>query len=391
MPKKSKHPVIRQSWPKIIDYRDTTQKCLMLDARPHGKREYFKTVGEAKARADQLATERDNRGTEAIGFSTKDRVMAVECTELLRPFSKSLRDATQHYVHWLQSEDAKHKSLFVGECVDQYITSRQADVDRGELDKKSFYETRDRAKRMKEVLGGLHIAELDADRVRTYVDSFPVAPRTRNNIRLRMSKFFSFCKSKGWITSNPCADIKIKVKRADTRILAIDQAKQLLAKAQKSEFKDVAVPYAALCLFAGLRPGEAEQLDWAQVHFASKSIEVLGHTSKGRETRFVPMEAALIRFLKPHAKKQGHVVGSNFRKKWEAVKRAAGYDPTDQKLRWVQDILRHTYASYWLAIHQNRAALAEHMGNSVEVIRAHYRRPILAAVARQYWVLSPTR
>jgi len=53
MPKQSKHPVIRRSWPKIIDYRDTAQKCLMLDARPHGKREYFKTVGEAKARADQ--------------------------------------------------------------------------------------------------------------------------------------------------------------------------------------------------------------------------------------------------------------------------------------------------------------------------------------------------
>jgi integrase len=391
MPKKSKHPVIRQSWPKIIDYRDTAPKCLMLDARPHGKREYFKTVGEAKTRADQLATERENRGTEAIGFSTKDRVMAAECAEQLRPFGKSLRDATAHYVQWLQSEDAKQQSLFVSECVDQYLVSRQADVDRGELDKKSFYETRDRAKRMKEVLGHLHIAELDSDRVKTYLDSFPVAPRTRNNIRLRMSKFFSFCKSKGWITSNPCADIKIKVKRADTRILTVAQAKHLLTKAQMSEFKDVAIPYAALCLFAGLRPGEAEQLDWAQVHFASKSIEVLAHTSKGRETRFVPMEAALIRFLKPHAKKQGRVVGSNFRKNWETVKRAAGYDPADKQARWVQDILRHSYASYWLAIHQNRAALAEHMGNSVEVIRAHYRRPILKTEAKRFWALTPPR
>src|SRR4051794_19788741 len=104
MPKRSKFPVVRKQWPKIIDYRETKQKCLMLDARPHGAREYFKHVGEAKARADQLATERENRGTEALSFSTANRVMAVECLELLQPFGKTLRDATHHYVAWLQTE-----------------------------------------------------------------------------------------------------------------------------------------------------------------------------------------------------------------------------------------------------------------------------------------------
>jgi integrase len=396
MPKKSKHPMIRQQWPKIIDYHETEQKCLMLDARPHGKREYFKNVGEAKTRADQLAAERENRGTEAINFSTANRVMAVECFELLRPFGKSLRDATRHYVAWLGSEKAKQESLLVAECIDQYIISRQADMERGELSKLSFYETRDRAKQLKAAMGELHIGEVDTDRVKTYLDSFPVAPRTRVNLRLRMSKFFNFCKDKDWIDRNPCEGIKIKVKRADTRILSVSEAKHLLTVAQKSEHKDVAVPYAALCLFAGLRPGEAEQVEWEQVNFKTKSIEVLSHTSKSRETRFVRMEPTLTKWLRPYAQepgtkrqKRGRVVGSNFRKKWEEVKRAAGYDPSNKKTRWIQDIMRHSYASYWLAVHQNRAALAEQMGNSVGVIRAHYRRPILKADALRFWALSP--
>ena len=389
MPKRSKHPVVRTEWPRILDYRQTSLNCFMLDARPHSKREYFPKIGDAKTRADQLAAERDNRGTEAINFATKDRVMAVECSARLRPFGKSIRDATDHYVAWLASEKAKHGSLLLAECVDQFLTSRQADVDRGELSKLSYYETRDRAKQLKAAMGELHVAEVDADRMRTYLDSFPVAPRTRVNLRLRASKFFNFCKSKGWIDRNPCEDIEIKVKRADTRTLSVEEAKHLLGKAKGSEFKDVAVPYAALCLFAGLRnSGEAEQLDWQQVNFKTKSIEVLGHTSKGRETRFVPMEAALIRWLRPYAKKSGRVVGSNFRKKWETVKRAAGYDPKEKKQRWVQDIMRHSYASYWLAVHQNRAALAEHMGNSVEIIRAHYRRPILKSEGRKFWALK---
>src|SRR6266496_2909003 len=120
MPKKSKHPVLRKEWPRLLDFRATPSKCVMLDARPHGKREYFKHVGEARTRADQLATERANRGVESISFSSANRVMAIECAAKLRPFDKTLRDATDHYVDWLKAEAAKHSSLVVRECVEQF-------------------------------------------------------------------------------------------------------------------------------------------------------------------------------------------------------------------------------------------------------------------------------
>ena len=389
MPKKTKYPVVRKEWPRIIDYRTNGSRCYMLDARPHGRREYFQKVGEAKARADQLAAERERRGVESISFSTENRVMAVECLAKLTPFGKTLRDATDHFVAHLTNEAAKQQSLFVRECVEQFIASRQADMERGELSKLSFYETRDRAKRFKAACGDLHIAEIGADHIKAYLDSCNVGPRTRINLRLRLSKFFNFCRERGWIDRNPCAEIKLKAKRADTRILSVEETNKLLSVAQESKYQEVAVPYAALCLFAGLRPGEAEQLRWERINFDTRSIEVLGETSKGRETRFVTMEETLIRWLKPFAKKQGHVVRSNFRKKWESVKRDAGYDPTDKAKRWVQDIMRHSYASYWLALHQNRAQLAELMGNSVDVIRKHYRRPILKADAERFWQTMP--
>jgi len=101
------------------------------------------------------------------------------------------------------------------------------------------------------------------------------------------------------------------------------------------------------------------------------------------------MEPTLIRWLRPFAKKSGRVVGKNFRKNFEVVKRACGYDPATKVTRWVQDILRHSFASYWLPIHKNRNALAEEMGNSVEVIKDHYRRPILKVTATKYWALAP--
>ncbi len=142
--------------------------------------------------------------------------------------------------------------------------------------------------------------------------------------------------------------------------------------------------------FAGLRPGEAEQLDWAQVHFKSKTIEVLAHTSKTRDSRFVKMEPALIAWLKPYAKTAGLIAGINLRPRWRSVKEAAGYGSEEHQTKWVEDIMRHSYASYWLALHQNRAELAEMMGNSVNVIKSHYRRPVLKAEAKRYWGLRPT-
>jgi integrase len=384
-----KHQLLRKDWPKIRDLGASVKKRFMVDARPNPGRQYFPRIGDARTLADQLAVERANRGAESLNFSTENRMMAVCCFEQLRPFGKTITDATAHYVAWLTSEAAKHKTLFVLECVDRYLAARQADFERGDLSKLSLYEIQARAKQVSGALGGIHIAEFDEQKVKTFLDSFPVMARTRVNIRLRLSRFFSFCVTQGWIERNPCEKIKLRAKRSDTRILTIEAAKDLLQKAKESEFAETAVPYVAIGLFGGLRPGEAEQLDWSQVDFATKSIEVLGSTSKGRETRHVHMEPTLIRWLKPCAKKSGPVAGTNFRKNFETVKRACGYDPKAKATRWVQDILRHSFASYWLPIHKNRNALAEEMGNSVEVIKDHYRKPIHKTVAAKYWALTP--
>jgi hypothetical protein len=63
----------------------------------------------------------------------------------------------------------------------------------------------------------------------------------------------------------------------------------------------------------------------------------------------------------------------------------AGFEP------WVPDICRHSFGFYWLALHKNRAELTELMGNSVQVIKAHYRAPVLEAeaVAVAYFALRP--
>jgi hypothetical protein len=99
------------------------------------------------------------------------------------------------------------------------------------------------------------------------------------------------------------------------------------------------------------------------------------------------MEATLIAWLKPYAQQRGNVVGTNFRYQWRKVTKAAGY--TSKNRSWPQDVMRHTAASMLLALKRNRALVAEELGTSVNVLRRHYRQPILKSEAQRFWSLRP--
>jgi integrase len=359
----------------------------MVDGRRrgNGRREYFKEIDAAKARAEQLVIERENHGTAALNFPVQDRVMAVECRELLRPFGKTIRDATAHYIEWLNAEAVRLRSPFIRECAVQFMEARHRDVARGDLARRSLVEFRHFCAHMTAALGGRRIAEFDTEVAQNFLDSFPVAARTRQNIRLRLSKFLNFCRSKKWIAVNPCAEIKIKVRRGEVEVLSVDHTESLLRECEASKYRSELVPYAALCLFAGLRPHEAQQLCWEQIDLTTLSIHVLPHTSKRREGRYVHIEPMLVDWLNPYVA-DGRVCTPSFRRHWRFVTRSIGYN---SETPWPQDVMRHTAASMLLAIKRNRALVAEELGTSVDVLRRHYRKPILQSEAQRFWMLKP--
>ena len=132
-------------------------------------------------------------------------------------------------------------------------------------------------------------------------------------------------------------------------------------------------------------------LRWDYIHFDTGEIEVLAKTSKTKETRFVKMEEPLVDWLLPFRKRRGLVVGQNFQKALRAVKSSAGYGASRKSGKtWPKDVLRHTFGTYWLAMHQDRARLGEQMGNTIEVIKKHYRRAVSTlndwkrAIAQQF-------
>ena len=221
--------------------------------------------------------------------------------------------------------------------------------------------------------------------MQAFLDSLHHRPRGRANIRIKLSQLFNHARRRGWIGANPVELTSVRVPARDVSILNIMEVTKLLRVAEEDQSL---LPYVSLGLFAGLRPGEVQQICWNDIHFEAGQIEVRPEITKIRQRRYVPLESLLAEWLLPHRLKRGKVTPVNFNKHWKNLRAKAGLEELSGTLSW-QDLLRHTHASYWLARHGNRSQLAENLGNSVDVIRKFYRRAIPRGEAEGFWNIRP--
>lgn len=75
----------------------------------NGKRQrlFFKDEKSAKAKLKELTKKRRKEGEDALALSHDFRVLAAKCAERLKPFGKTLWDATEFYFeHLLRTKDS---------------------------------------------------------------------------------------------------------------------------------------------------------------------------------------------------------------------------------------------------------------------------------------------
>jgi integrase len=369
---------------------------LCVDSRktgfPAGRREFFDTPAEALAVAEQIAKQRDNEGAASfVEVDPSRRRDAAEALAVLEDSGASLLDAARLFV---REKDRLAKLVHVptvNTAIDAYLEAKRVDEANGEICRLTFYEIESKMRIVRAEFGELKVTEIDEAAVQAFLRKLPHRPQGKANIRTKLSQFLNYCRTEGkWITSNATENIKVRVKGGDVAILSVAEVRQLLDAARNYEQPQSVVPYLVVQLFGGLRPFEASRLNWERIHFETKQIEVLAETSKTRETRFVKMETRLIEWLLPYRKPQGPLIGVEFVDALRAVKEAAGFTfGEDDSNSWIKDVLRHCYGSYWLAVHKDRAHLAELMGTSLDMIKTHYKRAIPEGVAKEFWKLSP--
>jgi hypothetical protein len=114
---------VRKPTLRIVEHRHSaTAKYVIEGARVNGKRRryFFATKNEAEQELARLKIKQRREGENALHVSDSLRIMALECSEDLKPFDATLRDATNFYVKYLQESQ---KSVSVSTLAVEYLAS----------------------------------------------------------------------------------------------------------------------------------------------------------------------------------------------------------------------------------------------------------------------------
>src|SRR4029450_7122288 len=99
--------------------------CVTLPRLGGGRnRRFFKDKAEAQTFMRLAEVQQENYGTAALSMPDALRVEAIECSELLQPYQKTLRDATKFYLDHLKAIPGTRK---VKEIVADLLAARTAD------------------------------------------------------------------------------------------------------------------------------------------------------------------------------------------------------------------------------------------------------------------------
>lgn len=208
--------------------------------------------------------------------------------------------------------------------------------------------------------------------------------KTRSSRRswlMRLSSFFSFAKRRDWIAENPCAEVeRMPIQLKPPIVLTPRQAGQILCITRRL-FPSY-LSYIVLGLLAGIRAAEIRELKWTDVDLERGIIQISADTSKVRRRRIVRLEAKAVAWLKQCIRFGPKVVYCSAADEWQSIVcRPFG-------LPMSRNILRHTAASYLLALHQDPGKVAFMLGNSPEVLLGHYFELVTPDDCRRFWKYS---
>jgi integrase len=194
--------------------------------------------------------------------------------------------------------------------------------------------------------------------------------------------FFAFCVGRNYASSNPLSGVaRIKVTRGEAGILSVSEATRLLAACPEE-----ILPSVAIGLFGGLRAAEIARLDWQEIDLERRHIEVKAAKAKTAQRRLVTVTDNLVAWLGPYRKLAGPVrpPSITYRRRFAAALKAGNIE------RWPHNALRHSFASYHLAHHQDAARTALELGHAESAtLFRHYRELVRPEEASAFWQIYP--
>ena len=181
-------------------------------------------------------------------------------------------------------------------------------------------------------------------------------PSQLSKARAIMSGVFSVGRRQGWCGENPVLLVEVpRLREHEIAPLPLHAVQQLVDTAHQPAHC-AALPALGLMLHAGVRPQEVVRLRWQDVDLEEREICIAPRHSKTGGARRIPLSDSLLHLLASNMG-QGNICPPNWRNRWKQLRSDAGFSS------WVPDVLRHTFASYFIKHHRDMTALQLSMGH----------------------------
>jgi integrase len=238
-----------------------------------------------------------------------------------------------------------------------------------------------------ESLNDTKLTDLDDTTISSVVSG--MTSSMRNSTLAVLSAIFSWAAEtdRKWVRENP---VKL-VKREDeggreVQIFTNSHVMRVLVACRRHDPEFLA--YHLFGFFAGIRPDELPRMRWEMVDVLEKHIVLPASVTKSNARRVIEMEDCLVEWLSalpsPSPNRTGPISPQkNIRKRLRSVRDVARVD-------WIQDGMRHTYASNWLAMFGDEHKLRSNMGHrSADELWDHYHRAVPKRDAQKFWSIRP--
>jgi len=322
---------------------------------------------------------------------TEKVVMADAYSKLvdrLSPYAKTPEEAVDFYLVHLGREATRQSKPSVGELVDKWKESKLTSKIKP-IGKRMEVEVKFYARFLRSKWGELKIEDVTHQMVEDVLNNLPAKNRNTHRKYLRFIRmFFIWAKNKRHLSQeNPTDGIVIKSEDFKALRFEPEQVRDLLRYVATNE-KDLVGMY-ALLIFAGLRPSEGARVEWKDIDFDTHEIYV----KKGkREARYfileTPAKETLFAWLNWHKentpKDHPFVQQRNLSNRERRIRKAV------LNGEWIQDGLRHGFATYYNALTKNPYKVCHVTGDIIKTVKRHYMRAVKKNVCDAFWGLPPS-
>jgi len=250
-----------------------------VDVRAHGTgRRFFDSKSDAQRWLDSFAPETGLAEEAWSKLTVVERARVIAVWREITLSGLTVADVWDAYRELVPVT----KPVPLGKAIDALIDSKRSANKRAPYLKNLRGMLSNFAQGREEV----SIATIRAADIEEWLAEHASTPGYRHTWINRLSTLFSFARRQDWIAQNPCDRVeRVVIDRKRPHILTIEQAKTCAAIVRDE--LPIALGWLALALFCGLRPEEAEKIQWTDIDLKKGIVTVDAAASKVRWRRLV--------------------------------------------------------------------------------------------------------